>query len=85
MKATKQITHFDGSISTSVIDNNTNPIGACCEHSFGMNSAVGYVELHPHSNSTIQVTVDQGKRTININGFWKSLSQDAINSITLQF
>lgn len=62
------------------------PVGYVCRNGWGGKETKGHVELHIEAgNKTAQVTVDQEKQTIHINGFWKNIRYDASNAITLEF
>lgn len=65
------------------------PVGCAYHDGWGCDDFRGYVELHPNPKakipSTVQIFVDQKLRTIHINGFPKTVKQDAINAWTFTF
>lgn len=85
MIATKTTIWEDLSSTQKEIHPYTDPIGSIYEHGWGGDKQKGYVELHPESNKTVQIEVDQKSRTIKIYGFWKKIENVAINSIELHF
>jgi len=85
MTATKTIVWNDNSTSTKEIHPYTDPIGSICEYGWGCDNQKGAVELHPETNTTVQVEVNQKSRTIKIHGFWKRMESVAINSLELHF